>query len=187
MRTRRMDGKLMRTMCCLMLAAALAVALTGCRDKDGWNETVPAPTPGSGTEGGDGVESVIGNIPEGSILIFGDNENARKLISDMEAGKVPAECRAMYDESGARPEVVITDPEIITEFYNRVGHMIIGEESQESITDCYHYVMFTLQDGTTVGWSFEGTGLLVSGYSNYEVLESGGLWGRVREMQDEID
>ena len=129
---------------------------------------------------------MIGNIPEGSILLFQNDEGAAKLNADMAEGRIPTECRAMYDEMGARPEVVITDPETIKEVYNRLGHMTIGGETNESITDCYHYVVFTLQDGTTVGWSFEGTGILCWGPANYEVTYSGSLWSMVKQMQDEM-
>ena len=144
----------------------------------------PEPVPGGGSDTGSDTESVIGNIPEGSILLFMDDEGAAKLVKDMEEGRIPVACHAMYDEMGSRPEVEVTDPEMVTEMYNRLGHMIIGGESQESITDCYHYVYFTLQDGTNVGWHFEGTGLLCWGMQNYEVTQSGSLWSLVRSLQD---
>ena len=122
-----------------------------------------------------------------SILIFQNDEGAAKLVSDMEEGRIPVECRAMYDEMGARPEVVITDPDTITEVYNRLGEMTIGEEANESVTDCYHYIKFTLQDGSTVGWNFEGTELLCRGQINYRVTNPGSLWSMIRSMQEDMN
>ena len=164
----------------IVMIMALSMIMMSCKSTEPEPEPAPAPAPGSGTE------DVVGNIPEGSILLFMDDEGAAKLIRDMEEGNIPVSVRAMYDQMGARPEVEITDPEVIRDVYNRVGHIIIGVESQESITDNYHYVVFTLQDGTTVGWSFEGTGLLCWGQKNYEVSQSGSLWSLIKEMQDEI-
>ena len=163
----------------ILICLISALILVSCSEEP---EPEPLPEPGTGTT----EDIVIGEIPEGSILLFQDDPGAAKLIADMEAGRIPAECCAMYDEMGARPEVRITDPDLITEVYNRLGHMIIGGESDESITDCYHYVYFTLQDGTTVGWSFEGTGLLCRNQHNYEVTSAGSLWGMMREMQDKM-
>ena len=169
----------LRTIVMIMLCAFLMGSCSG--------ESAPEPTqaPESSPEPGSSYESVIGNIPAGSILLFQNDEGAVKLNRDMEEGIIPVECRAMYDEMGARPEVVVTDPEIITEAYNRLGHMMIGDKANESITDCYHYIIFKLQDGTTVGWHFEGTGLLCWGRDNYTVTDPGSLWNMVRAMQDE--
>lgn len=172
-----------RKLLVFMVAAALlacTVLLASC-SKEPLPEVFPEPEPGPKIST---TESVIGNIPEGSVLLFQDNEGAAKLIKDMEEGRIPVACRGMYDEMGARPEVEITDPKLVTEAYNRVGHMIIGDRTDESITDCYHYVYFELQDGTKVGWNFEGGGILCWGYDNYEVLETGGIWGMIRELQD---
>lgn len=168
----------LRSILIILLCSMLMVSCGAQPAPEPLPDPEPAPSPIGGTE------SVIGNIPEGSILLFQDDEGAAKLIADMEAGRVPSECRAMYDEMGARPEVVMTDPELITEAYNRLGHMTIGGETMESITDCYHYIVFTLQDGTNVGWSFESAGMLCRGQTNYEVTHAGTIWEMVRAMQD---
>lgn len=159
----------------IIMIMALSMMMISCKS----TEPAPAPTPS-------GTGSVIGNIPEGSILLFMDDEGAAKLIKDMEEGNIPVSVHAMYDMMGSRPEVEFTDPEVIKDVYNCVGHIIVGDETEESITDCYHYVEFTLQDGTNVGWSFEGTGMLCWGQKNYEVSNSGSLWKLVTEMQDKI-
>ncbi len=123
-------------------------------------------------------------IPEKSILWFQDDEGARKLMEDMNDGKIPQECSVLYDEMGARPEVTVTDAETITDLYNRLALMSVGEKSEMSITDSYHHISFTLQDGTTVGWNFEGKDLLNMGTENYDVKDEGNLWFAVRQLQE---
>ena len=123
-------------------------------------------------------------IPEKSILWFRDDPDAAKLMADMNDGKIPSMCNVLYDEMGSRPEVTVTDPETITDLYNRLALMSVGEKSEMSITDSYHHIRFTLQDGTNVGWSFEGTELLCVGTENYEVKDEGNLWVQVRWLQE---
>ena len=123
-------------------------------------------------------------IPEKSILWFQNNEGAKKLMEDMNDGNIPQECNVLYDEMGSRPEVTVTDAKTITDLYNRLALMSVGEKSQMSITDNYHHIRFTLQDGTTVGWSFEGKDLLNIGTENYDVKDEGNLWSAVRQLQE---
>ena len=134
-------------------------------------------SPGSTTT----IESCV---PERSILWFQDNEDAKKLIEDMNDGNIPQECNVLYDEMGSRPEVTVTDAETITDLYNRLALMSVGEKSDMSITDSYHHIRFTLQDGTTVGWNFEGKDLLNIGTENYDVKDEGDLWFAVRQLQE---
>ena len=57
----------------IIMIMALSMIMMSCKS----TEPAPAPTPS-------GTGSVIGNIPEGSILLFMDDEGAAKLIKDME-------------------------------------------------------------------------------------------------------
>ena len=161
----------------LMLCSILMASCAVKQDPEPAPE--PSPAPGSGTE-------QTGDIPSDSILYFQNDEGAAKLMKDMEEGKIPSECRAMYDEMGARPEVVMTDPDQITEAYNRLSQMTIGGPTDYSITDCYHYIFFKLQDGTSVGWHFESAEYLCWGPQNYEVTNAGTIWSMVMEMQDQM-
>ena len=115
-------------------------------------------------------------------------EEAAPLREDMGAGRIPVSCNVLYDQMGALPEVTVTDPETIAELYNRLSQMIVLEGGRAmSITDSYHHIYFTLQDGTVVGWSFEGEGSLDKGSEGlYPVSDEGGLWSYVRELQDEL-
>ena len=141
-----------------------------------------AKTDGSSSGSTNTIESCI---PEKSILWFQDDEGAKKLMEDMNDGKIPRECNVLYDEMGARPEVTVTDAETITDLYNRLALMSVGEKSEMSITDSYHHIRFTLQDGTTVGWNFEGKDLLNIGTENYDVKDEGNLWFAVRQLQEQ--
>ena len=82
--------------------------------------------------------------PEKSILWFQDNEGAKKIMEDMNNGNIPKECNVLYDEMGSRPEVTVTDAGTITDLYNRLALMSVGEKSNMSITDSYHHIRFTL-------------------------------------------
>ena len=160
-------------MLCSILMASCAVK------QDSEPSPEPVPAPGGGTE-------QTGDIPSDSILYFQNDEGAAKLMKDLEEGKIPSECRAMYDEMGSRPEVVMTDPDQITEAYKRLSQMTIGGPTDYSITDCYHYIFFKLQDGTSVGWRFESAKYLCWGPQNYEVTNAGSIWGMVTQLQNQM-
>lgn len=123
-------------------------------------------------------------IPADSILLFNNDKRAAKLKSDMDEGKVPSQCDALFDAMGSRPSVIVTDPETITELYRRLSQMTIGPASQMSVTDAYHRIAFTLQDGTKVGWNFETEAYLCGTTTNYEAHDNADLWGYVSELQE---
>ena len=127
-------------------------------------------------------------IVEGTpVLFFFDDAGATQLREDMEAGNVPLSCTVLYDESGCRPEVTVTDPETIAELYDRFSQMIVLEDGKAmGVTDSYHYIAFTLQDGTTVSWGFEGAGAICDGSDLLAVSDEGGLWQLVRELQEPL-
>lgn len=163
----------------LFVLIIMAVSFTGCGEKES-EEPAPVPT-------ADPTESIIGNIPDGSILTYlPDDEGCLKLITDMEAGNIPVQFDAMYDEMGARPLITLTDPEAITEMYNRFGKMTVGEATEETMTDRYHFIEFTLQDGTHVSFSFEGPIWHYGNTVRNKVSDNGGLWQTVKELQDQL-
>ena len=98
-------------------------------------------------------------------------------------------CNVLYDTMGARPDVDVTDPAQITEIYGLLAQVTVDGETDMSITDSYHHVIFHLQDGQTVGFSFEGEDIL-SKYrgtypDNYQVSGAYPLWSAVRAIQDD--
>ena len=168
----KLKGLLILMLCSILMASCAA-------KQDPGPAPEPAPAPGGGTE-------LTGDIPQDSILYFQNDEGAAKLMNDMKEGRIPSECHAMYDEMGARPEVVMTDPAQVTEAYNRLSQMTIGGPTDYSVTDCYHYIFYKLQDGTSVGWRFESAECLVWGPQNYEVTNAGSIWTMVRGLQDQM-
>ena len=131
---------------------------------------------------------VTTDFPNNSIVKYlPEDKGCQKLIADMKDGKIPTSCDVLYDEMGGRASVVTEDPSTITELYNLFTQITVGEKTDESITDSYHHVIFTLQDGTKVAFSFEsdiwcyGSGI----EDRVKVNESGPFWKKVREMQDE--
>lgn len=121
-----------------------------------------------------------------AVTEFSLIENADKLAEDIKNGTIPSECNVLYDEMGARPEIILTNPEQIKEIYNLLSDITVTGKSDMSITDCYHHVVFKLQDGTFVRFNFEGTELLSLDRENYEVSGGQELWSLIRLMQEEI-
>ena len=176
-----------RKLFCLLLCAALCMgALAACgQETTSGGGGSPAPQDGPQSDPVPRSDSVIGNLPENSILLFQDDEGAAKLNKDMEEGRIPVACNVLYDTMGARPAVTVEDPEMITELYERLGRMTVDGTPGYSITDSYHHIIFQLQDGTYVGYRFEGTENLCWGYDNYTAVDNGNLWTLVYNLQEE--
>ena len=164
----------------IVLAVIACVSIAIVKGRSAGTEDVRRdPEPGPTSTG------IFTNIPDDSILFFMPSSASAQLIQDMAEGRTPTSCTVLYDEMGARPEVTVTDPEMICELYARLAHMTVGDKSPISITDAYHSIRFTLQDGTVVGWGFETEALLCMGAENYEAHDNGNLWGLVQELQDQ--
>ena len=71
--------------------------------------------------------------------------------------------------------------EEIRTIYKGLKNITVADKSEMSITDCYHFVAFTFEDGTSYGYRFEGTGLLVYGSDNYDISGGGDLFGYMQE------
>lgn len=139
--------------------------------------TDPAPEPKT--------SGIFVSVPDDSILFFMANDGSMQLMRDMVDGRTPVSCNVLYDAMGSRPEVTVTDPDTIIELYNRLAQMTVGNMTTMSVTDAYHHIYFTLEDGTVVGWHFETEALLCMGSTNYEAYDNGNLWGLVQELQEQ--
>lgn len=175
----------------LGIVMVMGLMFAGCGSSPGPSQSVSTETEVSETDTEQMTsesEPAVSNIdiPEDSILRFQEDKGAAQLMEEMSNGQIPAQASALYDQMGGLPVVTVTDPATIQELYNRFSQMKVGQESQMSITDCYHFISFQLQDGTYAGWRFEGEGLLCWGPDNYEVLDAGNLWPYVRQLQDKI-
>ena len=156
--------------------------LAGCGRADTTADTAPADN-----SAGAAQTASAGEIPADSILLYleGD-EGCAALMEDMAAGRIPVACNVLYDEGGGRPMVDVTDAETVTELYHLLAQVTVAGPTQESVTDCYHHIVFTLQDGSSVGFSFEGDiwccGSAADARAKVENTQA--LWRLVRELQD---
>lgn len=160
----------------LTFAVMLVTALTfgGCTSK-----TEPTTTVGTEARG-------QAELAPDSILLFGNREDAAKLVADMQAGNIPTKCEALYDVEGSLPPVEVTDENAIRELYDSLAQVCVGDKSNTYVTDSYHYVVFELQDGTRVPFNFLGEGLTEVGKEVYDVKGGGSLWAHIRNLQAEI-
>lgn len=127
------------------------------------------------------------DFPARSVLNFEKIKNIDKLNQDMKEGKIPKTCDVLYDQMGSRPNVILKKPETIKTIYKELAYVIVEGQSQMSMTDCYHHVIFTLQDDTKVGFYFEGTQILTLGQDNYTVSGGTELWGHIKQLQETSD
>ncbi len=125
------------------------------------------------------------NLSDDSILTFDDDAASAQLVEDMQAGRTPTSCTVLYDQMGSRPSVTITDARTMREVYKKLARMLVEGETNMSITDSYHYVLFELQDGSKASYAFEGEDVLVRGGQNYAVQDRSGLWQYVRQLQED--
>ncbi len=94
---------------------------------------------------------------------------------------VLAELVLMMSVIGAYTYRYRMDQEEIRTIYKGLKNITVADKSEMSITDCYHFVAFTFEDGTSYGYRFEGTGLLVYGSDNYDISGGGDLFGYMQE------
>lgn len=113
------------------------------------------------------------------ILIFDKSEGAKALMTAFDEGKI-ASADVLYDEMGGNPSYETSDQGEIKEIYKAMKNIVIVKETNTSMTDCYHHVYFTLEDGTKYGYSFEGREILNYGDKNYEISGGGDLWNLLR-------
>ena len=117
-------------------------------------------------------EALKGNSP---ILIFDKSEGAKKLMTAFDEGTIVS-AEVLYDQMGGNAPYKTTDQEEIRTIYKALKNIVVEGKSDMSITDCYHYVFFTLEDGSSYGYRFEGTGLLCYGSDNYDISGGGDLF-----------
>ncbi len=164
-------------------ASSASSASAGSASSGAASSTAASSTAASSTA--NGPSSGAGSFSPVSIVRFEGVENAGKLVADMEAGAIPVSSTVCYDQMGTLPAVTVTDPATIADIYGKLAGITVVGPSDESITDCYHFIGFELQDGTAVRFSFEGEGLLSLDRANYSVSGGGALWSLVRGIQGE--
>ena len=104
----------------------------------------------------------------------------------------------LYDQGGGNGEAESSDPDVIRRAYKAMKNITVleDEEVNVAVTDSYHHVYFTLEDGTKVGYSFEGEDVILipsgaeagssgSAAEPHPVEGSRGLWELYRELAEE--
>lgn len=160
-----------------MFGASLAISTIMGNGND------PAQTTGTDEPGGggDGTATDTNRVP--LLTYLTDDEKVARLVQDMKDNNVPTECDVLYDQMGANPSVKLTDEYAIREIYDLVqGITVVKDKEVMPITDSYHHIWFTLQDGTKVGWTFEGAGCLDRGKETLAVEGDEYLWGYVMQL-----
>ena len=140
---------------------------------------------GDGGNGGDLDDDgtpKIGEVLSGSspILVFDKSEGAKQLMTAFDKGTIVS-ATVLYDQMGANAPYETTDQNEIRTIYKAMKNITVGKKSNMSITDCYHYVYFTFEDGTSYGYNFEGTDLLCYGNDNYDIAGGSDLFTFMRE------
>lgn len=120
-----------------------------------------------------------------SILKYNEDEGSATLLQFFKDGNVPEEATFLYDQMGSNPEITITDPEQIRELYELLSMVTVVGKTNESITDCYHYVQFKLAEDCYIHYSFEGSEIWCYGQQNYAIENSKKLFAFMNELTEE--
>ena len=140
---------------------------------------------GGGGQGGDLDDDgtpKIGEVLKGSnpILVFDKSDGAKQLMTAFDEGTIVS-ATVLYDQMGANEPYETTDQDEIRTIYKGLKNITVTGESDQSITDSYHFVTFTFEDGSSYGYRFEGTDLLCYGEVNYDISGGEGLFSFMRE------
>ena len=140
---------------------------------------------GGGGQGGDLDDDgtpKIGEVLKGSnpILVFDKSDGAKQLMTAFDEGTIVS-AEVLFDQMGGNEPYQTTDQEEIRIIYKALKNITVKGKSEMSVTDSYHYVFFTFEDGSSYGYRFEGTSLLCYGEDNYDIEGGGELFGFMRE------
>lgn len=133
-----------------------------------------------------GISDVLdGETP---LLMFDKSREAKTLMEAMEEDRVVS-VNLLYDQGGGNPEMESSDPDIIKRAYKATKNITVrgDEEVNMSVTDAYHHVYFTLDDGSQIGYSFEGEKIIfihdgTAAGSPHLISGSRELWSLYREL-----
>lgn len=126
----------------------------------------------------------VSDIVDGKtpIFMFDKSKEAKALMTAFDRGEI-VKVEILYDQGGANEPVESDNQDVIRQAYKALKNIVIVESTKETVTDCYHHVIFTLQDGSEVGYSFEGKDIIYyndgdggNDDGNYKIEGSGELW-----------
>ena len=122
-------------------------------------------------------EVIKGNTP---ILVFDKSDGAKKLMKAFDEGTIES-VEVLYDQGGGNAPYKTTDQDEIRTVYKALKNITITGESDMSVTDAYHYVVFDFGDDTSYGYRFESTEFLCLGDANYTITGSGDFFNFLQE------
>ena len=124
----------------------------------------------------------IGDVLDGNspILVFDNSDGAKQLMAAFDEGTIES-VEFLYDQGGAGEPYTTTDQQEIRTVYKGLKNITVTGESDQSVTDSYHYVVFSFEDGSSYGYRFEGSGLLNDDNSNYDISGGDDLFNFMRE------
>lgn len=163
-----------RTLVLLSIALLAACLFAACGAAEKPAETGPKP-----------AETDTAGIPLNSILYYNDDPGSAELMQFFADGNVPEEAQILYDQMGSNPYILITDPAIIRELYNRLSQVTVEDKSNMSITDSYHQVEFKLAEDMYIHYSFEGSKLWSYHSQNYDIANSGRLFSYMQDLTED--
>ncbi|MGN0702752.1 MAG: hypothetical protein ACI4KL_06240 [Lentihominibacter sp.] len=106
-----------------------------------------------------GISDVIdGRTP---LLMYDKSREAKRLMEAMEDDRVVS-VNLLYDQGGGNEEIESSDPDVIRQAYKAMKNItVLEDEVNLSVTDSYHHVYFTMEDGSRAGYSFEGEDVIL--------------------------
>ena len=84
-------------------------------------------------------------------------------------------------------EFTTDDPDEISQLWNAVNAIQVGEKVHTSITDWYPQIVFYLTDGSYGGVQFEAHWLCIGGMENYEISNAEEFWSLTAELIEKYE
>lgn len=153
-----MKGKFSKTgialVGCMLVCVILALAVG-----------VPNGFFGDGGKGGDLDDEdtpKVSDIIDGKtpILMFDKSKEATALMTAFDKGEISS-VLLMFDPEGGNAPFESDDQEVIRQVYKALKNVVVIEPDAKAGKGCYHNVIFTLNDGTEVGYYFEDENILI--------------------------
>ena len=103
----------------------------------------------------------VSDIVDGKtpFFMFDKSQDAMALMTAFDRGEI-SKVLLMFDPEGGNAPVESDDQDVIRQAYKALKNIVILEQTKEAGPECYHNLVFTLEDGSDVAYSFDGTGIL---------------------------
>ncbi|MCQ2547294.1 MAG: hypothetical protein MJ161_07120 [Clostridia bacterium] len=104
----------------------------------------------------------VSDIVDGKtpIFMFDKSKDAMALMTAFDRGEI-ADVLLMFDPEGGNAPAESDDQDVIRQAYKALKNIVVLEATEDAGPECYHNITFTLNDGTGVTYSFDGTDILI--------------------------